>query len=277
MGRRLLIVHAVIFTAFVVTGLTSNRMGRTAGWAGPRQVTGITLWAVGIMGFLAYNLLFGKWGNTFGWYYQPFAFLGVVGLAQWLQLATCLLREGYPERRALIGRASTSAVALWLIIAGVNVIYKHCPTPHTTDFHIASYRAARWVADNLPPEIILAMKDSGAFGFFSDHRVINLDGVVNNRSYQEALCADGIQSYLLHEGVEFYVAHSLRSAPVNVQEGDYQTYDRRVHSSLLFDCSAGGVLLHTSDEVYRAPYNDGSGIHFVIWQLPAPSAAPAAA
>ncbi len=43
------------------------------------------------------------------------------------------------------------------------------------------YRAAEWSDQNLPADAVIGGFDCGAFGYFTDSRVVNLDGLMNNR------------------------------------------------------------------------------------------------
>ena len=38
---------------------------------------------------------------------------------------------------------------------------------------------ARWLADRLPPEAVLAVNDIGAFGYLLPNRLIDLAGIAN--------------------------------------------------------------------------------------------------
>jgi len=42
------------------------------------------------------------------------------------------------------------------------------------------YNAARWIAQNLPPDARLAALNSGVFQYYSEHIVLNIDGKLNN-------------------------------------------------------------------------------------------------
>jgi hypothetical protein len=260
MPQKLLIINACAFA--LVIAFWRARRGGLFGEATP--TTALALWACGVLGFLCYQLLFGRWGNMFSWYYQPFAFLAAVAAAQWFEGASRVAwRPG-----SWLDRAATAGVAVVLAGALVSVGHKHWTAGQ--DFHIASYHAAKWVNASAPRNAVLAMKDSGAFGYFVDRPVINLDGVVNNRAYQEALVRDGVAAYLALEGVDLLAHHSLRLAPPAVKEGGYEVFPLEFWSQL-FNRSGGKVLLHREDELYRSPYT-GAIVRtsFVIWRLRSP-------
>lgn len=132
-------------------------------------------------------------------------------------------------------------------------------------WHVQAYEAALWARQNLPQNAILAMTDAGMFGFFSQRAVINLDGLVNNMEYIEALKQKRFNQYLSQKGVQYYVQHAIW--PVSreyesVLSGEYEFIDRRISGS-------DPLRLYRADEVYRsAPYYDGPyRTVFLIWRL----------
>ena len=66
------------------------------------------------------------------------------------------------------------------------------------------YAAAGWMRAHLPAGATVGAWNAGILAFFSDRRVVNLDGLVNSRafarSYRHDLCA-----YLDREGIAWVV------------------------------------------------------------------------
>jgi hypothetical protein len=112
------------------------------------------------------------------------------------------------------------------------------------------------------------MKDSGSFGFFSRRRVINLDGVTNNRAYQRALVDRGISGYLKDEGVALVAQHSLRRSSAAERAGEYDTLALEYRSNL-YERSGGSLQLPRASEVFRMPWvsSDYGANVFVIWRV----------
>mgnify|MGYP000712039897 CR=1 FL=1 len=108
------------------------------------------------------------------------------------------------------------------------------------------------------------MTDSGAFGYFLDAGVVNLDGVVNNRAYQVALRDHGLRAYLDEKNITGIAHHAVPLAKV---PPGYGTYAYRVRSHLFGITSE--VQLREADEIYRREYNDGTGpVAFIVWRRP---------
>ncbi len=68
----------------------------------------------------------------------------------------------------------------------------------------AMYRAARWIAHNLPPDARLAAQNSGVFQYYSERVVLNIDGKLNHEIIP-VLEQRQMDSYLREKGVEYIV------------------------------------------------------------------------
>ncbi len=59
------------------------------------------------------------------------------------------------------------------------------------------FQAAMWMNEHLPPGAVIGVFNAGVQGYFSEHRVVNLDGLVNNAASQ-ALQNRVLWEYALH-------------------------------------------------------------------------------
>ncbi len=66
-----------------------------------------------------------------------------------------------------------------------------------------SYRAAVWISENLPQDTIVGSWNAGVVGYYSDQRVVNLDGLINNYELLPYLLEGRIGDYILEQGVEY--------------------------------------------------------------------------
>jgi hypothetical protein len=66
-----------------------------------------------------------------------------------------------------------------------------------------SYRAARWMAQNLPADAVVGSWNAGVLGYYSMQRVVNLDGLVNDYALLPYLEQRRIDAYILREGVRY--------------------------------------------------------------------------
>ncbi|TGD83794.1 hypothetical protein BayCH28_28390 [Mycolicibacterium sp. CH28] len=217
--------------------------------------------ALGVLLHVGYAVLFMKWA-VFSWHFVLERF------------AVCLL---LPYLCAKIALFISPVVQRWAIGAMVTVLA--CAVPLVVlqrDWHsdlsrswkMTSYQASQWVKTNLPANAVIAMKDAGNMGFYSDRPVVNLDGLVNSFAYQDALKDGRFREFLRNSGVNYFVQHAIWDDPA-ANNGDYVAYTVRSYSHL-YDRPGGDLQLKRSDEVYRSPtYYDGPHkTELVIWKIP---------
>ncbi|MBI4093740.1 glycosyltransferase family 39 protein [Candidatus Kaiserbacteria bacterium] len=68
--------------------------------------------------------------------------------------------------------------------------------------------ATQWMNQNLPEDAVIGAFNSGIQSYFSTHRVVNLDGLVNNEALQ-ALREKNIWQYLSSEGIDYLADYDL--------------------------------------------------------------------
>jgi hypothetical protein len=61
-----------------------------------------------------------------------------------------------------------------------------------------------WLHAHTLPSAVVGSFNAGIFGYFSGRRVVNLDGVVNERAY-EALAAHRLADYVHEAGIEWVI------------------------------------------------------------------------
>lgn len=66
----------------------------------------------------------------------------------------------------------------------------------------------QWMNENLPEDAVIGAFNSGIQSYFSTHRVVNLDGLVNNEAL-EALKRRDVWSYMRDEGIEYLADYDL--------------------------------------------------------------------
>jgi hypothetical protein len=220
---------------------------------------GMAVMAVAILLHLAHALLFMKWA-VFSWHYVPYMLFAVVVLCEPAErvLATDIakgLRSFYWP--------AVAAVA----VAGCLNVFGNLSRDPGRSWGAAAYEAARWARAHSSPDDVFAMKDAGNFGYFSERRVINLDGVVNNLEYQAALEERNLKGYLSIKGVRFIAQHAFWDRP-DITSGKYDSYTM-TYEGHRYRCRSEEVTLRKADEAYRSrPYFDGPyETVFIIWRI----------
>jgi len=181
-----------------------------------------------------------------------------------------LARLGLLSITALL--AVRGFLATWSYHESVREAIKNQEYP--LNWQMISYTAATWAKENTPPDAVFAMKDAGVFGYFSNRRVINLDGVINGFDYQEALRQEKGIEYLKGKGVRYFIQHAFWDPAFN--EDAYSVYRHTLYSHL-YDKAGGTLELSRSQEVYRSvPYGDGpkERTRMLIWELALDTASP---
>jgi hypothetical protein len=219
--------------------------------------TNVLAWAV-VLHFLD-TLLFLQWG-VFAWHFVLYPLFVVIMMAG--------VVEGALRSSALHNRAWLywGTIAILLMVSGRKELARNsAPLDHF--WHVASYTAALWAREHTPADTIFAMRDAGHFAFFSERRVINLDGLVNDMAFQRVIAERRVGQYLHENHVQYLVLHALPGRE-DVVRGDYDSVALN-YVSHKFGVVSDDVIVRPRDEVYRSPpYFDGPNhVVCLIWAL----------
>jgi len=190
-------LFGAVLLAFLWVLLVAAVLGdseRTGRW---RRTLGspLTLLVVACTLHFAHAFLFLTWG-VYWWHFSIYGLAMAVGLAE----ATGRWTSKYPRlRSAVIG----TLILVALIPAAVLKVHEYRVKGAQ---HRAWLEGAEWAREHTPPNTVFAIADAGLFGYFSDRRVINLDGKANGYAYRNALYYDTVDDYLRDARVE-YIAH----------------------------------------------------------------------
>jgi hypothetical protein len=151
---------------------------------------------VGTAGHLLYTLLFTTWSVGF-WHFASYLVVGTLGVAYVANYAQLILG------RKMVMAGFAALIVAQILALGISLDRMRFR------FENASREAAEWIRENTDKDAILAMKDSGAFTYFSDRRVLNLDGVISSFEYQRALCDKRLHEFLSAQNVRYVVQHAV--------------------------------------------------------------------
>lgn len=232
---------------------------RSAGEETPMRLPWLVV-AVYTLLHLANTLLFVGWGI----HHWHFASEYVLGAA-----AAAAILGPMVDRLPTWGRRGAGALVLAAMAGGLALSISLPLARPDYAFQRQSMEAAAWAREHLPENALVGMTDCGAFGYFRGGGVVNLDGVINNRAYQEALRINGLGSYLNRRAIDWLAYHAV---PEDEVAPGYGTREYAVRERL-FAGTRHAVIVHEGDEVYRGPvYNDGNGRRvFVIWHYRRPA------
>lgn len=154
-------------------------------------------------------------------------------------------RPARPARTARPARLALVAVGI-VAAAGVQVVSYRLRAGRHLD---ATREVALWARDNLPADAVFGMSDAGVFAYFSGRVTVNLDGLINNYRYQEALRDGRFRDYLASRRIGFIYDQSAYRCS-EVLDGTYRT--RTLRFLYYPGTRVGGqVVLDRADEVYR--------------------------
>ena len=276
-GERAAVLVAVLYLAWAV--LKAGRVGAAKRHrrgardrdeaAGPRAGAGapgldyfeltVAVLSATVVLHVLHTVLFMKWA-IFKWHFLVYLYTSALALC--VPAARLFRRESPVPYRT----AYWVGVAMLAGLCGFFVAERY-GNRSTAVWGVASYRAACWAREHTPPDAVFAMKDAGYFGYFSRRSVINLDGVVNNREYQEAIRERKVNAYLAGMHVDYLVQHAFWDRD-DINDGTYAFFPA-TYTSRLYGTESDTVLLRREWEVYRSePYLDGPyRTVFLIWKL----------
>ncbi len=207
----------------------------------------------------AHTVLFMRWA-VFSWHFAAYRVLASLALP-------CLIDRLLPRAHRAARLACVSLCIALILAAGIERYVRRYSIAPRNSWTTASFEAALWARGNTPDDAVFAMKDAGHFGYFSERRVVSLDGIVGDAALQEVLRSGRLGQWLSRTDVSYLVQHAFWDNPP-VNEGTYDTLDV-TYMSRLYLAESDTLHLSRADEVYRSfPYRDGPyETVFVIWRL----------
>jgi hypothetical protein len=120
-----------------------------------------------------------------------------------LAIAIALLVDGISKRKSSLG-----CVLSWLCAFGavMLLVLNLLSIRSRTGNKALLYNAARWIDENIDKDALIGSFNAGIIGYFSEHTVINLDGLVNNAAFEahrEGQFTDYVQQSEIQYIVDF--------------------------------------------------------------------------
>jgi hypothetical protein len=232
-------------------------------WSLPFRVSAfyqkvLTVLAVMVVTHSAYTFCFVRWG-IYSWYFVPysiFAVLLAVPAFEWLLDNVIRFKALFTFGACMI----LVVVALWRMQWTMRM---------DSRYNFASYNlsAVQWAKIHTLPTELFAYSDCGIFSFFSGRKVINLDGLMNNRDFQKVLREKGLSYYLNTNGVKYLIIYDPRP------EQSYAHLRKYIQSisyfSSIFQVMSDTLELSESDKQFRIFRDSGPDMKAItIYKLP---------
>ncbi|MBI1785800.1 hypothetical protein HYR69_11705 [Candidatus Sumerlaeota bacterium] len=212
--------------------------------------------SLGTIIHLIFQTLFVSWA-VFGWAVAPYR---LVPIAVYAAIAHVVSLRGWRRAPAIM---AVFGLLILIFYNALNIRRMTRPVDQGTGWTGDALIAAKWVSRNLEPDAVLGMTDCGIFGYFSERRVVNLDGIVNSWEYQEAIRNDKVEEFLRKCGVRYLVFHA---APKE------QKVLELALPSHFYHVLSSPILLDPKDMIYRLDSTvqspDGVPRGLAIWKFP---------
>ena len=206
-----------------------------------------------------HTILFMKWA-VFGWHFLPYALFLSLAVSE---ICTALISLKVFRKTLRLFWFGFLA----LVIVCSIVLKNRNDMNIDESWQVASYRTAVWAKNNTESEKIFSMIDAGIFGFFSERRTINLDGLVNSLEYQEVLRNKKLNEYFEENNVSYFVQFVLKDYQDAFNNG-YKKYSRTI-PSYKYNVESDEIHMLEENEIYRSfPIKLFSyEVVFLIWKL----------
>ena len=201
-------------------------------------------------------VLYVKWG-IFSWQFIGYRLFG--------SLAVCMLAGSLLGKFRLLRRGPVYWVGIAILVGLVGQRIHLMHNLPANNWKNAVYEAAVWARENTAEDSIFAMKDAGNFGYFSQRHTINLDGLVNDLAFQEALKEQRLGKYLTDNGLDYLIQHAFTDRE-DITVGTYDQITLRYRSHF-YGVESEEIVLRRAEEAFRSkPYpRFGSFTLLVIW------------
>jgi hypothetical protein len=159
----------------------------------------------------AYIALFLEFGAGWSWYYV----FGVINIAFVIVVVGDMIATRIEKRRPAVARwLAGSFIALALVAAMGRSWYKlffpYPIGPQSNDYGEADpdlrHKLGTWMKEHLPAESGAIVEDgAGELGYYSDLRIVPLDGLIADYDYNDEILHLGAARYLAAHNVGYYV------------------------------------------------------------------------
>lgn len=144
------------------------------------------------------------------WYFGPALTYGLIlVLIAYVDLLDGVLLESKPEASPTRMLMLTNSVMVVLGLAAVGMQAYSALQSGLIEMRVANRQAAEWISANLPPDAVLGCWDAGVLAYYTDQRVMNLDGFVNSPAYAKALKSGRAGPFLRNRDVGYVINHDL--------------------------------------------------------------------
>jgi hypothetical protein len=213
--------------------------------------------------------LFSSWRAFWDWYfYLSFAVVLIIVpfivkiIFEWLKIKPIMTLNNISKPLILI----TGCIFIVFSVLGHIIYYEKHLLPSKNSFK-QSLMAAEYVRNHTNKNDILAMGDMcGLFGYYCDHKVIHLEGLVNDYDFKNVLATGTLKQYLKANKVQYLVAYVEFDS--SVISNNYTSFKRVEPYHISYNGPRDSITVYKEDEIYRRTWVcNSTQTVFVIWKL----------
>jgi len=193
------------------------------------------------------------------WYRSPELLLSVLTMGLALHRIGWLARQSRAEELVSAHRAVAAAMVGTLALSGWSLGHDSLFVIEPKPNYRERVAIARWIDQHLAPETVVAAWSAGLLSYYSNRRVINLDGLANDTAFFREVLVDrsvSLPEYLQRNGVSLIIDHTIHDprvldhfVPVDISKNFART---RILQAPGFDLKPGLVqaLLQTEHRTF---------------------------
>ncbi|MBI5375158.1 MAG: hypothetical protein HZA77_06965 [Candidatus Schekmanbacteria bacterium] len=210
------------------------------------------------------TIFFMKWA-VFRWHFAGYTVFLILVLPVLTGIAESFLKNSF--KISLPQSAKTSLLYVIVVSALVFQVFS-IRRSIDNQLQYECYKEALWMKENTGKDDIFMLEDAGIIAYFSERKVINIDGVINNFELQDYLKRREFQKYIHDKKIKYFVHHAFWNNP-EIRSGKYDNYIFTSFSHL-YNVPGGTIKFKRSDEIYRSPEYDhfGEKTVLIIWKIP---------
>jgi hypothetical protein len=184
------VTHGLIWSAVGAVAVALTRFGRKSPSAPDRAFNAIVLALIAThLARSGYSAIFvhPRYAQ-YGWYYVPAFLLKALAVPLLAHRLLLVLSSCTPVKVRFV----LTCVLAALVAAMAEPLHSYrlrysWQSSTELEWERASHAGTMWLDEHLPDGSVVGSEDAGVIGYFSRHRVINLDGLVNSTAFARAL------------------------------------------------------------------------------------------
>jgi len=195
--------------------------------------SGVILLNIAVLAYFAYLRFFAS--NFFYWYFAFPLVVSAITLIHIVEVGCGHLRyfSSFSSEQKLKGFALGAGMSLNLAF-----LFFISHGYHAVSYHMQ--QIARQIDEHTPPGAVVGVFDAGAIGFFSERRIVNLDGLANSYDYLlNFRIPNRFADYFKQENMTHFLVREAGLTNLSeVQSGQYERTSFAADTAIILDSTS---------------------------------------